>query len=41
MPGTTDVIRGALKLDNFQEGRSYTDTDAFIKAIKDMFKDED
>jgi len=37
MPGTTDVIRGTLKLDNFQEGRVYTDTDAFIKALQDMF----
>jgi len=40
MSGTTDVIRGTLKLDNFQEGRVYTDTDAFIKALQDMFSIE-
>lgn len=40
MPGTTDVIRGTLKLDNFQEGRTYTTTDAFIQALKDMFSVE-
>jgi hypothetical protein len=40
MPATTDVIRGALKLDNFQEGRVYTDTDAFILAIAEMFSVE-
>jgi hypothetical protein len=40
MPGTTDIIRGTLKLDNFQEGRVYTDTDAFIKAIQTLFSVE-
>lgn len=40
MPGTTDVIRGSLKLDNFQEGRAYSSLDAFVKAIEDMFSVE-
>jgi len=40
MPGTTDVIRGVLKLDNFQEGRSYSDLDSFIQALADMFSVE-
>ena len=40
MPGTTDVIRGALKLDNFNEGRSYSDLDAFVQALADMFSVE-
>ena len=40
MPETTDVIRGALKLDNFQEGRSYADLDSFIEALEHMFSVE-
>lgn len=40
MSETTDVIRGALKLDNFQEGRSYSNVDALLLAIADMFSVE-
>lgn len=37
MPGTTDVIRGVLKLDGFQEGRAYAGMDDLIKAIENLF----
>lgn len=40
MPGTTDVIRGALKLDNFTEGKAYSNLDSFIKDLSNMFSVE-
>lgn len=37
MSGITDVIRGALKLDNFLEGKCFESWDDFVKAIPNMF----
>jgi hypothetical protein len=37
MSDTTDVIRGTLKLDTFQEGRVYSNVDDLIQSLADIF----